>query len=96
MSGAAPAKNGFYEALKLIIQLSPKGILINIYGGITRCDVVAEAIVQTIDEIPDSPPLAIRLSGTNEKEGFQILADHGIPAFHEAIDAIKTLKDVIE
>jgi succinyl-CoA synthetase beta subunit len=75
--------------------LNPKGILINIFGGITRCDIVAEAIVLALTEFPNSPPMAIRLAGTNEQQGLQILENNGILAFHEVTDAIQKLKEMI-
>lgn len=55
-------------------------ILINIFGGITRGDVVARGIVAALDNVDVKVPLVVRLSGTNAEEGKQILADHGITA----------------
>ena len=45
--------------------------LINIYGGITRCDVVAEAVIEALKVFTEHPPMVIRLTGTNEKEGVE-------------------------
>ena len=67
--GGGASQQRVYQALKLILELNPKGVFINIFGGITRCDIVASAIVQTLKELPNLPPIAIRLTGTNEKEG---------------------------
>ena len=56
-------------------------ILFNIFGGITRGDDVARGIVEATKRIDIEPPLVIRLTGTNEEEGLQILADEGLSAF---------------
>ncbi len=56
-------------------------ILFNIFGGITRGDDVARGIVEATKRIDIKPPLVIRLTGTNEKEGLEILAGEGLSAF---------------
>lgn len=55
-------------------------ILINIFGGITRGDVVARGIIAALDNVDVKVPLVVRLSGTNAEEGKKLLADHGITA----------------
>jgi len=57
-----------------------RAILFNIFGGITRCDDVANGIVQSLERSPLSVPLVIRLTGTNEELARQILSDHGLSA----------------
>ena len=57
-----------------------KAILINIFGGITRGDVVARGIVAALNNVDVKVPLVVRLSGTNAEEGKQLLAEHGITA----------------
>ncbi|MFX0185161.1 MAG: ADP-forming succinate--CoA ligase subunit beta [Candidatus Hodarchaeota archaeon] len=93
--GGGASKERVYEALKLIFIMKPKAVLINIYGGITRCDVVAEAILQTLKEFSDAPPTVIRLTGTREKEGVAILKDAGIDAYQDMISAVEKLKEVV-
>ena len=93
--GGGASKERVYEALKLIFTMKPKAVLINIYGGITRCDVVADAILQTLKEFPEAPPMVIRLTGTREVEGVAILKAAGINAFQDMIDAVDKLKGVI-
>ncbi len=62
-------------AFKLMLKnTSTKAILINIFGGIMRCDVIAEGVVQAVREVNLSVPLVVRLEGTNAAEGRQILA----------------------
>ena len=70
-----------------------KAILINIFGGITRCDDIAKGILQAKKEMDLSVPLVIRLIGTNEKEGRALLEKAGIEA-HE--DLVKAVKNVVE
>ena len=57
-----------------------RAILFNIFGGITRCDDVANGIVQSLAQSPLGVPLVIRLTGTNEEVARKILADHGLTA----------------
>lgn len=93
--GGGASKERVHQALSLIFELKPKAIIINIFGGITRCDIVAAAIVQTLKEIKGGPPVVIRLTGTNDKEGLEILQREKIHAYTEVMDAIKKLKEVI-
>ncbi len=93
--GGGADRDRVYEALKLIFTMKPKAVLINIYGGITRCDVVADAILHTLKEFPDAPPMVIRLTGTKETEGVQILKDAGIDAYKDMMNAVEKLKGVI-
>lgn len=94
--GGGASKERVYEALKLIFTMGPKAVLINVYGGITRCDVVAEAILATLDEFPNAPPMVIRLTGTKEQEGVKILKDSGIDAFKDMMKAVEKLKKIIK
>lgn len=63
-------------------------ILFNIFGGITRCDDVAKGIVEATRRIDIEPPIVIRLTGTNEKEGLEILAEAGFSAFTSMDDVV--------
>jgi succinyl-CoA synthetase beta subunit len=65
-------------ALRLILADSRvKAVLLNIFGGITRCDEVARGVVAALDEVKPAVPLIVRLVGTNEAEGRAILAQSG-------------------
>lgn len=68
------------EAFRLMLR-NPRlqAILINIFGGIMKCDVIAEGVVAAVREVKLSIPLVVRLEGTNEKLGRTILADSGLP-----------------
>jgi len=56
-----------------------KGILVNIFGGIMRCDIIANGIIAAAKEVNLGVPLVVRLEGTNVEEGKRILADSGLP-----------------
>jgi succinyl-CoA synthetase beta subunit len=56
-------------------------ILINILGGITRCDIVAQGIIEGLNESSIKKPIAVRLMGTNEEEGVRILHQAGINTY---------------
>ncbi len=72
--GGGASKEKVSAAFKLILSdKNVKGILINIFGGIMRCDVLAQGVVDAANEINLSVPLVVRLAGTNFKEGKEIL-----------------------
>ena len=56
-----------------------KGILVNIFGGIMRCDIIAEGIIAAAREVELDVPLVVRLEGTNVQQGKDILAMSGLP-----------------
>ena len=68
------------EAFKLMLANSKvKGILVNIFGGIMKCDTIATGVVAAAREVHLSVPLVVRMRGTNEDIGKQILKDSGLP-----------------
>ena len=72
--GGGASKEKVSEAFKLILSdKNVKGILINIFGGIMRCDVLAQGVVEAAKEVNLSVPLVVRLAGTNFEEGKKIL-----------------------
>ena len=86
------------EAFKIILSdTNVKGVLVNIFGGIMRCDVVANGVVEAAKQVNLSIPLVVRLEGTNVEQGKQILADSGlniIPASDLADGAKKAVEAV--
>jgi succinyl-CoA synthetase beta subunit len=72
-----------------------KVILFNIFGGITRCDDVARGIVEATTRIDIAPPIVIRLTGTNEKEGLDILAEAGFSAFTSMDDVVERAVEMV-
>lgn len=77
--GGGASKETVTEAFKIILSDSNvQGILVNIFGGIMRCDIIANGIVEAAKEIDIKVPLVVRLSGTNFKEGKRILEESGL------------------
>ena len=78
--GGGATKEKVTAAFKIIVS-DPhvKGILVNIFGGIMKCDIIAEGIVAAAREISLNVPLVVRLEGTNVELGKKILADSGLP-----------------
>jgi len=68
------------EAFKLMLKnFKVKGILVNIFGGIMRCDTIAEGVIAAAKEVKLSVPLVVRMRGTNEELGRQLLRTSGLP-----------------
>jgi succinyl-CoA synthetase beta subunit len=68
------------EAFKLMLKnKAVKGILVNIFGGIMRCDTIAEGVIAAAREVNLGVPLVVRMKGTNEDLGRQLLRDSGLP-----------------
>jgi len=80
------------EAFKLILSDSKvRAILVNIFGGIVRCDLIAEGIIQAVQEVGVSLPVVVRLEGTNVDKGKALLAESGL-----SIIAAEGLTDAAE
>ena len=78
--GGGATKEKVTAAFKLILSdPAVKGILVNIFGGIMKCDIIAEGIVAAAKEVNLSVPLVVRLEGTNVHQGKDILAGSGLP-----------------
>ena len=72
-----------------------KSILFNIFGGITRCDDVANGIVEATKQIESTPPITIRLTGTNENEAVEILEGAGFSAMTDMDEAVKRAVELV-
>jgi succinyl-CoA synthetase beta subunit len=77
--GGGATKEKVAEAFKLILaDDTVKAVLINIFGGIVRCDMIAEGIIAAVKEVHVKVPVVVRLEGTNAPAGRQLLADCGL------------------
>jgi succinyl-CoA synthetase beta subunit len=77
--GGGATKEKVTEAFKIIMSDDAvEGILVNIFGGIMRCDVIAEGVVAAARETQLAVPLVVRLAGTNVELGKKILAESGL------------------
>jgi len=94
--GGGASKEKVSAAFKIILSdKNVKGILINIFGGIMRCDVLAKGLVEAAKEIKINVPLVVRLAGTNFKEGKKILDNSGLKII-SASDLGDAAKKVVE
>ena len=97
--GGGASKEKVSAALKIILSdKNVKGILINIFGGIMRCDILAQGVVDAAKEISISVPLVVRLAGTNFKEGKEILDNSGLKLIsaEDLDDAAKKIVEAIK
>ena len=77
--GGGASKEKVREAFKIILaDPSVKGILVNIFGGIMRCDIIAEGVIAAVREMDIKVPLVVRLEGTNVELGKKILQESGL------------------
>ena len=97
--GGGASKEKVSAALKIILSdKSVKGILINIFGGIMRCDVLAQGVVDAAKEVKISVPLVVRLAGTNFQKGKKILTSSGLKIIsaNNLADAAKKIVKAIK
>jgi succinyl-CoA synthetase beta subunit len=97
--GGGASKEKVSAALKIILlDKNVKGILINIFGGIMRCDILAQGVVDAAKEINIDVPLVVRLAGTNFKEGKKILDNSGLKLIsaENLDDAAKKIVEAIK
>ena len=97
--GGGASKEKVSAAFKIILSdKNVKGILINIFGGIMRCDVLAQGVVDAAKEINIGVPLVVRLAGTNFKEGKKILDNSGLKLIsaENLDDAAKKIVEAIK
>jgi len=97
--GGGANKEKVTAAFKIILSdPAVKGILVNIFGGIMRCDIIAEGIVEAAREVHLSVPLVVRLEGTNVQQGKDILAMSGLPivAANDLGDAAKKIVEQVK
>ena len=97
--GGGASKEKVIAAFKLILaDKNVKGILINIFGGIMRCDVLAQGVVEAAKQVKLSVPLVVRLAGTNFKEGKEILdkSNINILSASDLNDAAKKIVNAIK
>ena len=97
--GGGATKDRVVEAFKIILEdSSVEGVLINIFGGIVRCDMIAEAIIAAVKEVDVQVPVVVRLEGNNAEKGLQILEESGLKlttaqgladAAQKIVDAVK-------
>lgn len=94
--GGGATKERVTAAFKIILSdPNVKGILVNIFGGIMKCDVIAEGVIAAAKEVQLSVPLVVRLEGTNVEKGKELMANSGLPII-SADDLEDAAKKVVE
>jgi succinyl-CoA synthetase beta subunit len=94
--GGGVTKERVSEAFKLILSDEKvKAVLINIFGGIVRCDLIAEGIIAAVKEVDIHVPVVVRLEGTNVEKGRELLANSGLDIV-AADDLSQAAKQVVE
>jgi succinyl-CoA synthetase beta subunit len=95
VGGGAKAEE-IVQALEVLLSdKKVRAVLFNIFGGITRCDEVANGILQALDQIEVNVPIVVRLDGTNDEEGRRILAQADAPQLHPAKTMIEAAQMVV-
>jgi succinyl-CoA synthetase beta subunit len=96
VGGGAKAEE-IVQALEVLLSDDQvRAVLFNIFGGITRCDEVANGILQALDQIEVNVPIVVRLDGTNDEEGRRILAEADAPQLHPARTMLEAAGMVVE
>lgn len=94
--GGSSSPQKVIEAMNILLSdTNVKAVMINIFGGITRCDDVARGLVAALKEIDTDIPVVIRLSGTNAKEGLEIIRDFGLPTVSTMSEAAQKVIELI-
>jgi succinyl-CoA synthetase beta subunit len=96
-AGGGSKAEAITSAVEVILSNDKvKAVLFNIFGGITRCDEVANGLVEAFDQINPTVPFVVRLDGTNDAEGRKILADANLPNVHTAATMDEAAQKVVE
>lgn len=97
--GTEPTKESVFQALKLALsEPNVEGVFVNIFGGITRCDVIADGLISASQEISVGMPLVVRMDGTNSQVGTRLLFDSHLPLIvsKDLEEAAKTVIHQVE
>src|SRR6202020_2154363 len=79
-AGGGSRAEAITAAVEVILSITKvKAVLFNIFGGITRCDEVAKGLIEAFDQIKPTVPFVVRLDGTNDVEGRELLAQAALP-----------------
>jgi succinyl-CoA synthetase beta subunit len=91
--GGSVTKDGAVEAFKIILaDEKVKGVLVNIFGGIAKCDLIAEALIAAAQEVGFSVPVVVRLEGTNVERARELLKEADVPGLVTATDLTDAAK----
>jgi succinyl-CoA synthetase beta subunit len=96
-AGGGSKAEAITSAVEVILS-DPKvsAVLFNIFGGITRCDEVARGLIGAFNQIQPEVPFVVRLDGTNDKEGRELLAEANLPNVHTEATMLGAAEKVVE
>ena len=93
--GGSVTRDGAIEAFRILLaDSSVKGVLVNIFGGIAKCDLIAEALVAAAHEVGFRVPVVVRLEGTNAESAREILRTANVPGLLAATDLTDAAQQV--
>jgi succinyl-CoA synthetase beta subunit len=96
-AGGGSRAEAVTQAVEVILSNpNVSAVLFNIFGGITRCDEVAKGLIEAFNQIKPTVPFVVRLDGTNDVEGRQLLADANLPNVHTESTMLGAAKKVVE
>jgi succinyl-CoA synthetase beta subunit len=96
-AGGGSRAEAVTQAVEVILSNpNVSAVLFNIFGGITRCDEVAKGLIEAFNQIKPTVPFVVRLDGTNDVEGRQLLADANLPNVHTESTMLGAAKRVVE
>ncbi len=96
-AGGGSKADAIVDALTVITSDEKvTAVLFNIFGGITRCDEIAKGIIEATERMSIELPIVVRLDGTNQAEGLQILADANLPNLHKETTMLDAAAKVVE
>lgn len=95
LSGGATSEKVVRAVNVIVKDKEVKIILFNVFGGITRCDEIAQGVIKSLKDIPQNVQIVCRLQGTNREEGIKILNKEGINAVADLESAVQKVKNII-
>jgi succinyl-CoA synthetase beta subunit len=96
-AGGGSKAEAITQAVEVILSDEKvKAVLFNIFGGITRCDEIARGLIEAFDQVKPTVPFVVRLDGTNDKEGRELLAEANLPNVHMATTMLEAAEKVVE
>jgi succinyl-CoA synthetase beta subunit len=96
-AGGGSRAEAITQAVEVILSNeNVTAVLFNIFGGITRCDEVARGLIEAFDQIKPTVPFVVRLDGTNDVEGRQLLADANLPNVYAESTMLGAAQKVVE
>ncbi|HYI19720.1 MAG TPA: succinate--CoA ligase subunit beta, partial [Solirubrobacteraceae bacterium] len=96
-AGGGSKADAIVAAVEVILSdAKVRGVLFNIFGGITRCDEVAKGLIEAFAQVEPTVPFVVRLDGTNDEEGRRLLAEAALPNLHVEKTMLDSAQRVVE